>query len=423
MAESAWAGQGIALAKLAAVQFVITTLPIGQIGYTVGNTVYIDPIAAGFGWYTGPTSAFATDGQAIAGGPAAGRMDLLTVVEHEIGHTVGLPDGCACGGYSDLMQTTLSAGLRRSLADATAAPSLSVGAWPRTPAATSLVSDTNSANYLTAVASGGSGVGTAGGAASSLGATPPGLEAPQPSDGATTLTSTPAAPTSPQAGSGGARAPPAGSVLITAAHGGTVTSGLATFSFAPGALPAAAYVSITPTTVSVPGLSVPAPAYDLVALDASTGAKIEKSNSPPVLTVAGSKPGSQVYYLDPVRGPQPIASSYDRARGAVSAGLPHSSTYVVAGGTRNITLTGPGTDSPTLRVDNSALAAIENGTLVSSAPLAGLTGVVITGSGSQNENVTVDLGGGPIPVPLTFNGGSGANSLTIAGLTAGTSWT
>ena len=114
-AEDEWASAGIPAARLAAVQFVITTLPQGEIGYTVGDTVYIDPTAAGFGWYAGPGNAFGADGGAITDGPAVGHMDLLTVVLHELGHTVGLSDGCACGPYSDLMQTMLAPGVRRVL--------------------------------------------------------------------------------------------------------------------------------------------------------------------------------------------------------------------------------------------------------------------------------------------------------------------
>jgi hypothetical protein len=81
-------------------------------------------------------------------------------------------------------------------------------------------------------------------------------------------------------------------VLITAADGGTITSGAATLTFAPGSLPEDAYVSITPVTLDAPvyGSSV---GYDLTAIDVNTGAKIEQFNSPPVLTVAGSKPGSE----------------------------------------------------------------------------------------------------------------------------------
>jgi hypothetical protein len=101
---------------------VITTqLPFGEIGFTDGNTIYIDATAAGFGWYTGLAGAFDANGLALAGGPAVGHMDLLTVVLHEIGHTLGLPDDCGCGPYTTLMQATLPAGVRRSLSNAVAA--------------------------------------------------------------------------------------------------------------------------------------------------------------------------------------------------------------------------------------------------------------------------------------------------------------
>jgi hypothetical protein len=115
-AERQWEALGVAKSRLAAVKFVITRLPVGQLGYTVGDTVYIDATAAGFGWFTGlGSAAFDARGQAIAGGAAAGHMDLLTVVVHELGHTLGLQDGCACGPFRTLMLTMLPAGQRRSL--------------------------------------------------------------------------------------------------------------------------------------------------------------------------------------------------------------------------------------------------------------------------------------------------------------------
>src|SRR5581483_9838743 len=47
-----------------------------------------------------------------AGSPAAGRMDLLTVVMHELGHVIGL-DSRFGGDPADLMAAYLGAGDRR----------------------------------------------------------------------------------------------------------------------------------------------------------------------------------------------------------------------------------------------------------------------------------------------------------------------
>jgi hypothetical protein len=163
-AEQQWAAAGANPARLSAARFLITTqLPFGEIGYTDGNTIYLDPTAAGFGWYTGVSGAFDANGVALAGGPAAGHMDLLTVVLHEIGHIVGLPDGCACGPYSELMQATLPAGLRRSLPAVSSTPALRLSPPPPGPAGAAVVSSGDSSNEVIAVSSGGLGMVTAGG--------------------------------------------------------------------------------------------------------------------------------------------------------------------------------------------------------------------------------------------------------------------
>ncbi|MGH3745603.1 MAG: beta strand repeat-containing protein, partial [Mycobacteriales bacterium] len=177
--------------------------------------------------------------------------------------------------------------------------------------------------------------------------------APVQSDAATTLTSADLAPSDPAAVPGSGRGPPAGSVLIYAAQGGSVSSGPATLTFAPGSLPADAYVSITPTTVTLLGATSTTPAYDLLALNAVTGAKIEQFNSPPVLSIAGAPAGSQIYYDSPTSGPQAIGSSYDAATGSVSAGLPHFSTYYFSGTSFTVDVTG-GTPPATVTITGTA---------------------------------------------------------------------
>ena len=66
---------------------------------------------------TGSSRAFGLagpGGETVAGpgSPAAGEVDLLTVLEHELGHVIGLADNTQAG---DLMDVTLGLGVRRAL--------------------------------------------------------------------------------------------------------------------------------------------------------------------------------------------------------------------------------------------------------------------------------------------------------------------
>jgi hypothetical protein len=47
----------------------------------VSGSIVLDPTAAGDGWSVDTTAP-----------PAAGQVDALTVVMHEMGHALGLPD-------------------------------------------------------------------------------------------------------------------------------------------------------------------------------------------------------------------------------------------------------------------------------------------------------------------------------------------
>jgi len=110
------------------VTYRITDLPGNTLGLAGGRgeTVVIDIDAAGYGWFIDPTPAeheefdfnVTTNQFEADSGPAADRIDLLTVVLHELGHVAGLDDAArgddgAALVPGDLMLPTLDVGTRR----------------------------------------------------------------------------------------------------------------------------------------------------------------------------------------------------------------------------------------------------------------------------------------------------------------------
>jgi hypothetical protein len=126
-------------ARLHAVTAIATDLPDGYLGAAplYGNTIYVDVTAAGYGWFADPTPADDSEfGLGMAGSPAAGRMDLLTVVMHELGHVIGL-ESRYDGDPSDLMYVYLGTGTRR-LPAAADLPAAAIPAIPSMPATSSV---------------------------------------------------------------------------------------------------------------------------------------------------------------------------------------------------------------------------------------------------------------------------------------------
>jgi hypothetical protein len=123
-AIAAWQAAGLDAADVRALEGV--TIQVGDLGPSIlgleaAETITINQTAVGYNWYVsaGPGSGRAfgqagPGGESVAGpaSPAADDVDLLTVLEHELGHVLGLPDNDEAG---DLMDITLGLGVRRSL--------------------------------------------------------------------------------------------------------------------------------------------------------------------------------------------------------------------------------------------------------------------------------------------------------------------
>jgi uncharacterized repeat protein (TIGR01451 family) len=99
-AVAAWRAAGadpLALSNVANYAIHIAKLPDGELGWELPGQIWIDATAAGWGWSLGST-------------PVPGRMDLLTVVSHEVGHVLGFGDHAS---GNDIMTTALATGVRR----------------------------------------------------------------------------------------------------------------------------------------------------------------------------------------------------------------------------------------------------------------------------------------------------------------------
>ncbi len=122
-AIEAWELRGLSDAdrlRLRQTNFGFADLPAGQLAITVGNQILLDVDASGLRWFADPTPE--ADEEFLAGialsSAARDRIDLLTVVQHELGHRLGLVDRSAADQTAALprqsvMTESLPVGIRR----------------------------------------------------------------------------------------------------------------------------------------------------------------------------------------------------------------------------------------------------------------------------------------------------------------------
>jgi hypothetical protein len=116
------------LAAMRAANFIVADMPGVEAGTSSGHTILLDSNGAGFGWFVdatpGDDSEFNGSGTRLMandGGPAAGKLDLLTVIMHELGHQAGLVDDYNANDVADLMYGYTNPGERRVPASGEAA--------------------------------------------------------------------------------------------------------------------------------------------------------------------------------------------------------------------------------------------------------------------------------------------------------------
>ncbi|MCL4206778.1 MAG: choice-of-anchor D domain-containing protein [Pirellulaceae bacterium] len=123
-ASLSWAATDLNLEqqmRLDDIELRFMDLPGPMVGGFDGRAILLDRDAAGFGWYLDDTPrsheefvrTARTSSLALSTRPAGGRMDMLTVLMHELGHLLGFEDLDPADDPDHIMAGTLSPGIRR----------------------------------------------------------------------------------------------------------------------------------------------------------------------------------------------------------------------------------------------------------------------------------------------------------------------
>ena len=104
-----WEATGVNTAALSGLNVQVRNLGGTTLGLAAGNTIWLDDNAAGWGWFVDSTPGNSSEFLRLGNQGEQQRMDLLTVVMHEIGHL--LDQDHADEG---VMAETLATGVRRT---------------------------------------------------------------------------------------------------------------------------------------------------------------------------------------------------------------------------------------------------------------------------------------------------------------------
>jgi VCBS repeat-containing protein len=154
-----WAEAGATpqqIALLNSTHVTIEDLSNGILGNTNAHGIQIDADAAGWGWFVDATPADNSEFHATSSatelaatsGAAAAHVDLLTVVEHELGHIIGLGDSTSAG----VMNIALDSGERRipDAVDVAQASEADIPQISQAPAGTPIVAGNAGNNIIDA---------------------------------------------------------------------------------------------------------------------------------------------------------------------------------------------------------------------------------------------------------------------------------
>jgi uncharacterized delta-60 repeat protein len=106
VAISRWTAAGFDTSALGPIQLQIANLGGRTLAFASGHTITLDDNAAGWGWFVDKTPRSDSEFRTPGNQREQGRMDLLTVLTHEVGHLLGQDHG------EGVMDETLSAGTR-----------------------------------------------------------------------------------------------------------------------------------------------------------------------------------------------------------------------------------------------------------------------------------------------------------------------